>query len=60
VTSQPPPNVISLRQLDDRLTQQLLGPARIKDSNAVWQQLQSTVINDAESRKGFAALVGFT
>jgi hypothetical protein len=60
VTAQPPPNVISLGQLDDRLKQQLLGPARIKDLNAVWQQLQSAIMNDAEARKDFAAQVSFS
>jgi len=59
-TALPPPNVISLGQLDDQLKQQVLGPGRIKDSNTVWQQLQSVVITDAESRKDFEAQVSFT
>lgn len=59
-TSAPPANVIRLRDLDSFVAKFVFGPAKVEDWDAAWMTVRDAARTDADTRKDFAAQIGFT
>lgn len=58
--SPPPKNVIRLEDLQSFIDKFVFGPSRVEDWDAVLLNLKAAALDDSESRKDFAAQIGFT
>jgi hypothetical protein len=57
--SSPPAGVIPLARLESYFVKHVFGPSRITDWDSVWLSLNAAVLNDADTRKDFAAQISF-
>lgn len=59
-TSPPAGNVIRVDELESFIAKFVFGPSKVEDWDAVWLSVKAAALNDEESRKDFAAQVGFS
>ena len=59
-TTPPPKNVIHVRNLESYIAKFVFGPCKIKDWDAVWMSVKAAAMTDVDTRKDFAAQIGFS
>lgn len=59
-TTRPPKNVIRMNELESFIAKFVFGPSKVDDWDAVWLSLQAAALDDNETRKDFAAQIGFS